>query len=85
MRLSFEQFHTFLGTATKVLVFTTVVCLASAFGLAILGFSDFVAGVQEWTLKAAIASAISFALLIVAWISEELARRIESPASVKPQ
>ena len=84
MRLLFEQLHAFLSTATKVLVFATVVCLATAFGLAILGFSDFVPGVQQWTFKAAIASAISLALLVIAWISGELARRIEGPASAKP-
>ena len=85
MRLPFDQFHTVLGTATKVLFAICVACLGIAFGFALLGFSDVVVEVQEWTLKAAIASAVAFSLLIIAWVSGELARRIEGSAGARPQ
>lgn len=77
MRLPFDRFHAFLGTTTKVLFCVTVACLAVAFGLALLGLSDVVAQVQALTGKAAIASATAFALLLISWVSGELARRIE--------
>jgi hypothetical protein len=82
MSLRFEHFYAFLGAATKLLVCLTVTCLGIAFGLALLGFSESVAKVQEWTLTAAFATAAAFAILIIAWVSGDLARRIEGRTNV---